>query len=304
MADERPAPASEPPRPRLGGAVAGRDDTRVLPTSDPEPSVFDRPAGRLTYVDEGPRDAPVFLTLHGVPGSVRDFRYLAPPLVPEVRLVRVDLPGFGGSAADEAATRTLAGRARAVLELAEHLGLSRFGVVGHSMGGGTALVLAAQERTRVSHLVLLASIGLHPHRGLGQSPLAFRILGHVLSKPILGSLLVGVARAAYRRRRFPGADQMTPRDFSVHLRSIGAADFGVLRQAVAAGLPPTLVVWSRDDHMLEPTIPEDLARRIPGSRTLVFDDAGHNLQKTRAPEVAAAILALLASCGDGSTPTP
>jgi len=247
----------------------------------------------LTYVDEGPRDGFVFLTLHGVPGSVRDFRYLAPPLASEVRLVRVDLPGFGGSAADEAATRTLAGRARAVLELADHLGLSRFGLIGHSMGGGTALVLAAQERARVSHLVLLASVGLRPHRGLWPDARAFRVFGRALALPLLGSLLVGGARAAYRRRRFPGADQMTPRDFSVHLRSIGAADFGVLRQAVAAGLPPTLVVWSRDDHMLEPTIPEELAQRIPGASTLVFDDAGHNLQKTRAPEVAAAILSLL-----------
>ena len=45
--------------------------------------------------------------------------------------------------------------------------------------------------------------------------------------------------------------------------------------------------------MLEPAIPEELARRIPGARTLVYDDAGHNLQKTRAPELAEAIRALV-----------
>jgi pimeloyl-ACP methyl ester carboxylesterase len=56
------------------------------------------------------------------------------------------------------------------------------------------------------------------------------------------------------------------------------------------------VVWSRDDRLLEPAIPEELARSVEGARTLVFDEAGHNLQKTRAPEVAAAIRALV----DGS----
>ena len=268
-------------------------EERVLPTSDPEPSVFLRLAGRLTYVDEGPRDAPAFLTLHGIPGSVRDFRYLAPPLTSHLRLVRVDLPGFGGSEADEAATRSFGGRARAVLDLADHLGLSRFGLIGHSMGGGTALVLAARERARVSHLVLLASVGLTRHSGLGRGPLAFRLFGRALGLPLLGPLLLEGARAQYRRRRFPGADQMTARDFSVHLRSIGAADFGALQRAVESGLPPTLLAWSRDDHMLEPAIAEALARRIPGARTVTFDDAGHNLQKTRAPELAAAILALL-----------
>ena len=235
----------------------------------------------------------MFFTLHGIPGSVRDFRYLAPPLTPHLRLVRVDLPGFGGSAADEAATRSFAGRARAVLDLADHLGLARFGLIGHSMGGGPALLLAAQEPARVTHLVLLASVGLARHRGLGRGPLAFRLFGRALGLPLLGPLLLGQARAQYQRRRFPGALEMTARDFSVHLRSIGAVDHGALRRAVESGLPPTLVAWSRDDHMLEPAIPEELARLIPGARALVFDDAGHNLQKTRAPEVAAAILALV-----------
>jgi pimeloyl-ACP methyl ester carboxylesterase len=53
------------------------------------------------------------------------------------------------------------------------------------------------------------------------------------------------------------------------------------------------VAWSRDDHVLEPSISEELARRMPGSRRLVFEEGGHNLQKTRAPEVAAAILELV-----------
>lgn len=262
----------------------------VLPTSDPEPAVFARPAGRLTYVDEGPRDAPALFTLHGIPGSVRDFRYLAPLLTGKVRLVRVDLPGFGGSAPDEAATRSLRGRGQAILDLADHLGVERFGLIGHSMGGGPALLLGARERARVSHLVLLASVGLTRHRGLGPSPLAYRAFGRALDLPGVGWLLAPLARHAYRRRRFPGADRMTARVLAVHLRAIGAVDFDELRQAVAAGLPPTLVAFCRDDHMLEDSIPEELARCIPGAQCLAFPDGGHNLQKTRAPEIASVIL--------------
>ncbi|HEY6549494.1 MAG TPA: alpha/beta hydrolase [Vicinamibacteria bacterium] len=264
-----------------------------LLTSDPEPLVFARPAGGLAYVDEGPRDAPVLFTLHGIPGSVRDFRYLAPLLTDQVRLVRVDLPGFGGSAPDETATRSLRGRGQAILDLADHLGVERFGLVGHSMGGGPALLLGARARARVSHLVLLASVGLTRHRGLGPSPLAFRAFGRALDLPGVGWLLAPLARRAYRRRRFPGADRMTARDLSVQIRAIGALDFDELGQAVAAGLPPTLVAFCRDDHMLEEAIPEALVRCIPGAQNLAFRDGGHNLQKTRAPEIASAILDFL-----------
>lgn len=265
------------------------DDGAPPPTSDPEPELLERPAGRLAFVDEGPRERPVFVALHGIPGSVRDFRYLAPLLTGSLRLVRIDLPGFGGSAPDEAATRGFEGRGQAVLDLADHLGLARFGLIGHSMGGGPALVLAARVPERVSHLVLLASLGLRPHRGLGLGPGAFRALGRALEWPVAGPLLAPLARSGYRRRRFPGADQMTARDLAVHLRSIGATDFGVLRRAVRGLRSPTLIAWSRDDHMLEPAIPDELARHLPHARRLVFEDAGHNLQKTRATEVARAI---------------
>jgi len=48
-----------------------------LPTSDPEPRLLPLPHGPVAYVDEGPRGAPALVVVHGIPGSVRDFRYLA-----------------------------------------------------------------------------------------------------------------------------------------------------------------------------------------------------------------------------------
>jgi pimeloyl-ACP methyl ester carboxylesterase len=274
----------------------GLPEERALPTSDPEPRVFDRRAGRLAYVDEGPKGRPVFVTLHGIPGSARDFRYLAPALTAlGLRLVRVDLPGFGGSAPDEAAMRSLRVRGHAVLELADHLGLDRFGLIGHSMGGGPALLLAARERERVSHLALLASVGLRPHRALGRGLHTFRLLGRLLGWPGVGPLLAPMARAGYRRRRFPGAEAMRARDFAAHFRAIGALDFRALQAAVRSGLPPTLVAWSRDDHLVQASIQEELVAGIPGARALCFDVAGHNLQKSRAPEIAKALAQLAAA---------
>jgi pimeloyl-ACP methyl ester carboxylesterase len=264
-------------------------------TSDPEPSVLRLPRGDLAYIDEGPRNAPALVLIHGVPGSGRDFRYLAPQLTDVLRVVRVDLPGFGGSAPVGDAVRSLSGRARVVLELADHLGIPRFGVLGHSMGGGTALALASAQPERVRLLVLVASLALSPHRGLGMPVWLIRLLAAGLAVPGLRRAIVAQTRVSYRQRRFPGADTLDAAAFAVQLRAIGAADFALMRRAVQGPLPPTLLAYARDDHIVETSVSEELARALPQARIVAFDEGGHNIQKTRAVELAAAIREAMAA---------
>jgi pimeloyl-ACP methyl ester carboxylesterase len=204
-------------------------------------------------------------------------------------VIRVDLPGFGASAARDDAVDSLAGRARAIVSLADHLQLPRFAVLGHSMGGGTALVLAHSRPERVSHLVLVASVALSRHRGLGRPPWRFALIARAVGVPLLGSALLRAAREQYRRRGFPGADAIDATTLRLHLRAIAATDFSLLRQAVKSPLPPTLVAYAHDDHMVERWISEQLVAALSAPRVLAFSDGGHNLQKTRAPELAAAV---------------
>src|SRR5262249_36252159 len=186
------------------------------------------PYGPLAFVDEGPRGAPALLAIHGIPGSVRDFRYLAPLLSGHLRFVRLELPGFGGSAAADEAL-SLDGRARAVLALADHLGLARFSVLGHSMGGATAFVLAAEHRERVESLALASSAALSLHRGLGFSPAVYGLLAAALQLPLAGPFLVRRVREQYRRRRFPGSEVLDAETLRFHLRAIAATDFPRIR---------------------------------------------------------------------------
>lgn len=260
-----------------------------LPASDPPLQAFGLAGARLTYTDEGPRRAPAVIAVHGIPGSVRDFRYLGAALAEHLRLVRLDLPGFGGSAALADGVRTLAGRARAVLALADHLGLARFAVLGHSMGGASALACAALAPERVSLLALVNSVGLSLHRGLGRPPWFFRVLSAALVVPGLRAALLERVREQYRRRRLPGADELDAASLALQLRAIAALDFGLLRAAVRGLRAPALVAFARDDHLVEAHISEELARALPGARVLEFPEGGHNLQKVQAPALAAAL---------------
>ena len=243
----------------------------------------------MAYTDEGPAGAPALMAVHGVPGSVRDFRYLAPHLTDAVRLVRVDLPGFGASPPVAEAVRTLPGRTLVLRELADVLGLQCFGVIGHSMGGGTALLLGAEQPARVSLVVLVASLGLTPHRGLGLPPQWFATLAAGLERPWMARALVPVLRAQYRRRRFPNPDLMTAADFALQCRAVAAADVRLMHRAACSRRPPTLICYSSDDPLVQPWIQEELAAAMPDARVLAFSDGGHHLQKTRAAALAAAI---------------
>lgn len=257
--------------------------------SDPPVQQVELPQGLVAYTDEGPAGAPAVIAVHGIPGSVRDFRYLAPHLTDALRLIRLDLPGFGASPPADEAVRTLEGRARVMTQLADLLGLERFAVLGHSMGGGPCLVLGAEQPARVSLVVLVASLALTPHRGLGMPPRWFSLLAAALERPWLARLLVPLLRAQYRRRRFGGADRMNAADFALHCRAVAGADVAAMRRAARAPRPRTLIAYALDDPLVQPWIQEELVAAMPDARGLRFTEGGHQLQKTRAAELAAAI---------------
>ncbi len=114
---------------------------------------------RLVFLDEGPRDAPVVLLLHGSPGSRRDFDALAPKLGDRYRLIAPDLPGFGASSS-RVPDYSIRSHAAYCLDLLDRLDVDRVHLVGFSMGGGVGLEFYRLAPERVASLTLLSAIGV------------------------------------------------------------------------------------------------------------------------------------------------
>ncbi len=93
--------------------------------------------------------------LHGLLDSSEGWTRLCEQL--SCTRVAFDLPGVGYS--DPPVKGSLAGYARDVAEAIEAIGLDRFVVVGHSLGGAVATALAELLPDRVSGLLLLAPAG-------------------------------------------------------------------------------------------------------------------------------------------------
>ena len=268
-------------------------EARVTP-SDPATVRVDTRLGPVCLADEGPGAGPVVVMIHGVPGSHRDFRYLAPLLSDDVRVVRVDLPGMGGTPLTAGFDHSLGARAQAVLAAMDALGLGRVVLVGHSMGGGVAVALADLAPERVAGLALLASTGPRRHRGMrGLAPWVLNGLAWLLTVPVVGEHLLGKLRARWRRARFPNTDSMTAADFQFQLKLAANMDFAAHGQRLARLRLPALVAYTEDDHLGEGDVSRAVVAAIHGARALPFPDGGHNLQKTRAREVAAGIRELV-----------
>jgi cis-3-alkyl-4-acyloxetan-2-one decarboxylase len=122
-----------------------------------DPRWFDTPAGRLHYIDEGPRDGRPIVLVHGNPTWGFLYRRFVKPLL-EVgsRVVVPDHLGFGRSdkPGDPAAYRMEAHFSR-MNALLESLELDDATVVAHDQGGPIAFSWAVRQPHRVSQLCVL-----------------------------------------------------------------------------------------------------------------------------------------------------
>lgn len=105
----------------------------------------------LSYSEFGAPDAPTVLIVHGLFGSGRNWGVIAKRLSDKARVITVDQRNHGQSGWTK--THTYADMADDLAELIVHLG-GPVHVVGHSMGGKAAMVLAVQKPELVERLVV------------------------------------------------------------------------------------------------------------------------------------------------------
>jgi pimeloyl-ACP methyl ester carboxylesterase len=169
----------------------------------------------------------------------------------------------------------------------DQLEIERFHLVGHSMGGGTAIVFGVQHRSRVDRLVLVDPVGV---------PRGLPLRGRLFMLPLIPEMLLGMNTDVIRRKNLRDywihdPELLTDEIFdtlSGHQKIEGStrAALDVLRRnffntlereihALAELDIPTLLVWGRHDRSVPLESGMTMHRILVGSRLEVFDDAGH-----------------------------
>ncbi len=109
----------------------------------------------------GPESGTPIILLHGFGGDTETWINIRVALEGRHRVIAFDLPGHGRAAGwPEIGNARIS--SRAVLQSLEAMDLSRVHLVGQSMGGATAFLVAAKAPERIASLTLIAPGGFGP----------------------------------------------------------------------------------------------------------------------------------------------
>ena len=247
----------------------------------------------IHYQDNGPRDAPVLVLLHGFGSSLQTWDVWAAKLELNYRVIRLDLPGFGLTGPSPLHDYSEANDLATLTHFVDKLGVSSFSVLGHSMGGKMAWGLAAAKPDRVKALVLMAPDGFAQAKDIGTKPYAMPSIMGVI-KFSLPKILVrkSIAPAFYDASAL--SDRLVDRYYDM-LRAPGvrAAILERGNQTIYTDpvprlkqiTAPTLLVWGEQDQMIPSSNAQSYAEVLANSKTVLLPKLGHLAQEEQ-PEIA------------------
>jgi pimeloyl-ACP methyl ester carboxylesterase len=109
---------------------------------------------RLHYVEWGEASAPAVVLLHGLRGSARTWDLIAEPLASDYHLLALDQRGRGGSDWAPDGDYSREAYVADIDQFVRQLGIERFILIGHSMGGANTILYTAKHSERVQAAVI------------------------------------------------------------------------------------------------------------------------------------------------------
>lgn len=242
------------------------------------------------HVEDGGAGKPALVFLHYWGSSSRTWRHVTERLQPEFRTIAIDQRGWGQSGdapGGDYALADLAGDAEAVIEA---LGLERYILIGHSMGGKAAQLLASRKPTGLAGLVLVAP---SPPSPLGM-PLEVRqgMVGAYASRESIvatvDQVLAGRPLAADDLEGVI-ADSLRGADAAKAAWPLATSQEDITVEVTHITVP-VLVISGEDDHV-DPAavLRQELLPRIPQAKLHILKGVGH-LSPLEAPESLAELI--------------
>ena len=241
-------------------------------------------------------DAPELVLVHGGAQNAHTWDTVA--LALGTPLVAVDLPGHGHSDGGPDGSVSVESNGLDLAAVVAELAPEARGVVGMSLGGMSAIALAAEAPALVRALALVdITPGVNaekaaPVTNFVNGPASFDSFDDILTRTIehnpgrsVSSLRRGILHNAVQREdgswvwryaRFRPAEGATP----------GPPDFGRWWEAVSALTVPVLLVRGLAWSVVDDADVAELLRRQPTAEVVGVDGAGHSIQGDRPLELA------------------
>jgi 3-oxoadipate enol-lactonase len=205
-------------------------------------------------------------------------------------VVRYDTRGHGASPVPDG-PYTIDDLTDDVVALLDRLGIERAHIVGLSMGGMTAMRLAARNPERVARMVLLCTgAQLPPAQGWTDRATTVRTQG---SQAVAEAVVARWFSPGYTgdRSRWEAMVAATPAEgYAGCCEAIAQLD---LREQLSMITAPTLAIAGVDDPATPPAKLEQIADAIPGTKLLVVEHAAHLANAEQPGTITPALIAHL-----------
>ncbi|HWG51602.1 MAG TPA: alpha/beta fold hydrolase [Candidatus Acidoferrales bacterium] len=236
---------------------------------------------RVVYSEGGKDNAEPVVLVHGFSASADTWNRMAAQLTKRYHVVAPDLPGWGESTRLDSASYGYTAQLQRLHDFLQQLGMRRFHLVGHSMGGCLSAGYAARYPDEVITLALIAPHGVTEPQ---QSELAACVARGdnwlIVSSPegyerLMNNLFVQrpyIPRAVleYMAQQTVRRSAKTQRIFD----EIQAINPPLLERLGQINVP-TLIVWGDDDKLIHVSAAEVFRNAIGNSEVLIMSKTGH-----------------------------
>lgn len=242
--------------------------------------------GPLHVVERGQGAGEPLVLVHGFGGSAASWLAVQTALSGTRRVIAVDLPGHGKSRTHPAITYE--GMAEAVVQTLDTLGIGRFHLCAHSMGGAVSTTLALAYPDRVASLTLIAPGGFG---GLVNEKLMRRFANAVTADELQEIISAFFSATSLVPRHIGAhlaserADPAVPQRLDALLSAMldGQHQRAVGKERLAELSCPVRILWGEQDEVQSD---HTIANLPPVVAVHRFPHAGHMVHVEAAREVA------------------
>lgn len=250
------------------------------------------------YRDEGDKSGPTIVLFHGGTASLTDWAPWTTVLKNSFRVISLDFPGHGLTGRIPGDEYTREKMVEVASELLEELKVKKFILAGHSMGGGIAICYTLENQDKVESLILIGSEGVTLGKGYqnvpgysGQDEKVDTSLSFF--EKMMTYYYNPKSTEEYIKIMFVNKDLVTPEylreanEISLHTGNRYASALMFKQYFSSMKDPndlefklkeiklPVLLQFGKKDALVVPEIAERFHERLPDSKLIFYQNAGH-----------------------------
>ena len=249
--------------------------------------VDDGQGGQIHYREEGNKDGPTILLIHGSNSLLQTWEPLVALLGDKYRLVSLDLYGHGLTGPSPTDNYSADANIAAAILVLDTVGVDKAYWVGNSMGGWLTWRAGLSVPERTAGLVLIDASGAQVEQK-GEPYLGARLARSSIGKMLLPEITPRFLVKSSLEENFAQPERLTEAQVDRYwelLRFPGNRQASVARgntprepekwEQVKNLKVPVLLLWGEQDKVIPVSHGRAFEAAIPGSELITYADAGH-----------------------------